>query len=85
MTSDPGAEKLCRMANQIATFFDSQRGEAAEKVAAHIAAYWSPAMRADLLAHLSAGGTGLRPTARAAAERLAERLAGPTPAGSART
>ncbi len=54
-------DKLIRMANQIAAFHASQRGPAAEAVAAHINEFWEPRMRAALLAHVAAGGDGLRP------------------------
>jgi formate dehydrogenase subunit delta len=50
---------MIRMANQIATFFKSQQGDAAEKTAAHINDFWEPRMRAQLIAHLEAGGEGL--------------------------
>lgn len=65
-------EKLVRMANQIATFFDSQKGEdAAEKTAQHLRDFWDPRMRAELSRALETGeADGLSPTARAAAERL---------------
>ncbi|MCC6007148.1 MAG: formate dehydrogenase subunit delta [Rhodobacteraceae bacterium] len=69
------------MANQIAAFFRSQRGDASEKVAAHLRAYWSPDMRAELVAHLRAGGAGLDPVAFTAAQRLA----GLSPSGATRT
>ena len=53
-------EKMVRMANQIATFFKSQpRDDAPEKVAAHIADFWEPRMRAQLREYAAAGGTGL--------------------------
>lgn len=39
-------EKLVRMANQIATFFQSQPGEdQADRVAAHLKDFWGPDMR----------------------------------------
>jgi len=64
-------EKLVMMANQIATFFETQPGDdGAERVAAHLTDFWEPRMRAALLAHVDGGGTGLRPLAREAAERL---------------
>lgn len=63
--------RLVTMANQIADFFAAQRGDAVGSVADHIAKNWDPRMRAGLLAHLSAGGEGLTPLARAAAECLA--------------
>ncbi len=65
--------RLAVMANQIADFFAAQRGDPAALVADHIALNWDPRMRAALAAHLAAGGEGLKPLARSAAERLAER------------
>lgn len=57
-------EKMVRMANQIATFFQTQPGcDRAERVAAHISDFWEPRMRAKLLAHARAGGEGLSPLA----------------------
>lgn len=43
-------EKLIRMANQIATFFESQPEAAPAAIAAHINDFWEPRMRAQLLA-----------------------------------
>ncbi|TGN62243.1 formate dehydrogenase [Paracoccus liaowanqingii] len=63
-------EKMVMMANQIATFFDSQPGDPAEKVADHLRDYWEPRMRAQLLAFLESGGKGLKPSALEAARRL---------------
>jgi len=64
-------EKMVHMANQIAAFFKSQPGEdAAERVAAHLSDFWEPRMRAQLLAHVAAGGAGLDPVALAAARKL---------------
>jgi formate dehydrogenase subunit delta len=63
-------EKMVMMANQIATFFDSQPGDPAEKVADHLRDYWEPRMRAQLLAFLDSGGQGLKPSALEAARRL---------------
>ena len=63
--------KLVTMANQIADFFAAQRGAAAVAVADHIAKNWDGRMRAGLAAHVAAGGEGLSPIARAAAEALA--------------
>lgn len=63
-------EKLVMMANQIATFFDSQPGEAADKIAGHLRDYWEPRMRAQLLTYIETGGTGLRPSVTEAARRL---------------
>lgn len=45
------ADKLVRMANQIATFFATQPGrDQAERVAAHLKDFWGPEMRAALKA-----------------------------------
>lgn len=46
------ADKLVRMANQIAGFFATQPGQdQAERVAAHLKDFWGPEMRAELKAH----------------------------------
>lgn len=42
--------KLTKMANQIATFFESQRGDQSAAIAAHLNENWAPKMRADFLA-----------------------------------
>ncbi|WP_376876780.1 formate dehydrogenase subunit delta [Albirhodobacter sp. R86504] len=42
--------KLTKMANQIATFFASQRGDQPAAIAAHLNENWAPKMRADFLA-----------------------------------
>lgn len=55
-------EKMITMANQIARFFDSQPGDAAPKIAAHLSDYWEPRMRQQLLDHAAAGGQGLLPS-----------------------
>ena len=65
------AGKLVRMANQIATAFDGQRGDAVGDTAAHLKAFWSRPMLEEILRHLAAGGEGLTPTARAAVAALA--------------
>ena len=66
MTVSP-TEKLIRMANQIATFFESQPQDGAPKqVAGHINEFWEPRMRAALLAHADTTTEGLKPLAIAA-------------------
>ncbi|MFV0386260.1 formate dehydrogenase subunit delta [Paracoccus sp. (in: a-proteobacteria)] len=55
-------EKLVMMANQIATFFNSQPGEPAEKVAAHLSDFWEPRMRRQLQDYVAGGGNGLNPS-----------------------
>jgi len=68
-------DKLIRMANQIAAFFEVQPGDRAAPIAAHINENWSPPMRAGLLAHVAAGGEGLSPLVLEAAPAIR-----PTPA-----
>jgi formate dehydrogenase subunit delta len=64
--------KLVYMANQIGKFFAAQGEEAVVPgVADHLKKFWDPRMRAQILAHLKAGGAGLDPHVRAALERLA--------------
>ena len=63
-------EKMVTMANQIATFFDTQPGHAPDKIAAHLKDYWEPRMRDQLKSYLRAGGTGLRPSVQEAVRRL---------------
>ena len=67
------AQRLVTMANQIATAFDGQRGDAAHETANHIKLFWSPPMLRQIRLHLEHGGEGLTPTARQA---LAEVAAG---------
>ncbi len=64
-------DKLVYMANQIAKFFESQGQEqAVAGTADHIQKFWDPRMRAEIFAHLQAGGAGLDPIVRAALESL---------------
>ena len=57
-------ERLVYMANQIASFFATQPGDAAAlQTADHINAYWVANMRREIVAHLDAGGAGLNPVA----------------------
>ena len=66
-------DKLVYMANQISKFFASQGSEqAVAGTANHIRQFWDPRMRAQIYAHLAAGGKGLEPVARAAIEQLSE-------------
>ena len=56
------AEKLVRMANQIATFFHSKpRDEGIAGVAEHINKFWEPRMRRQLFAIIEHGDSGLSP------------------------
>ena len=63
-------EKMVTMANQIATFFDTQPGDAPDKIADHLKDYWEPRMREQLKSYIATGGTGLRPSVEQAAQRL---------------
>lgn len=56
------AGKLVRMANGIAAFFRPYpEREAVAGTRDHIVAFWTPAMRADLLAHWRAGAGEIDP------------------------
>ena len=67
-------ETLVRMANQIADFFKSQGdSEAIAGTEDHILKFWDPRMRTQLMAHLDAGGHGLTPISRQAAEKIRAR------------
>ncbi|HSO47664.1 MAG TPA: formate dehydrogenase subunit delta [Rhizobiaceae bacterium] len=55
-------EKTIRMANQIATFFQSQGGEeAVTGVAEHINSFWEPRMRAQLFELIESGEKSFHP------------------------
>jgi formate dehydrogenase subunit delta len=55
-------DKMVYMANQIATFFDSQPGAGqVAGIAKHLKAFWDPRMLAQLYAHVDSGGAGLKP------------------------
>ena len=74
-------EKLAHMANQIAAFFAIQPHEkAADAVADHLAKFWDPRMRAEILKHYAAGGAGLDPLVKDAVAKLAQ-AAKDAPAG----
>lgn len=56
------AEKITRMANDIAKFMESKpHDEGMTLLAAHINDFWDPRMRRQLFEILDAGGVGLRP------------------------
>lgn len=64
-------EKLVRMANQIATFFESRpHDEGVAGVAAHINDFWEPRMRRQLFDHIAAGGAGLKQMVMEAASKI---------------
>lgn len=61
MTASP-ADKLVNMANQIATFFDTQPGDPATGIARHINEFWEPRMREGLLAQAATAPGDLSPS-----------------------
>jgi formate dehydrogenase subunit delta len=70
-------EKLIMMANQIGTFFASQKADdAVHGIADHIQKFWDPRMRAAILEHVNSGGEGLLPQVRLAIEQLAQQKQG---------
>jgi formate dehydrogenase subunit delta len=65
------AEKIVRMANDIAKFMESKpEAEGRALLAAHINDFWEPRMRLQLFAVIDRGGEGLRPLVMAAAEAI---------------
>ena len=68
-------EKMIRMANQIATFFESQpKDDKAGEVAAHLIEFWEPRMLEKLSAHVAGGGDGLSPLALDGATRAVAKI-----------
>ena len=63
-------EKMIIMANQIATFFNTQPGDAPESIASHLSDFWEPRMRRQLLDYIDSGGDGLSPSVQKAAKFL---------------
>ena len=56
------ADKITRMANDIAKFMESKpHAEGVALLASHINDFWEPRMRRQLFAVIDAGGPGLRP------------------------
>lgn len=56
------AEKITRMANDIAKFMESKpHAEGVGLLASHINDFWEPRMRRQLFEIIDAGGDGLRP------------------------
>lgn len=56
------ADKIARMANDIAKFMESKpHAEGMALLASHINDYWEPRMRRQLFQLLDSGGEGLRP------------------------
>ncbi|MDO9524594.1 MAG: formate dehydrogenase subunit delta [Gemmobacter sp.] len=65
------AEKIIRMANQIATFMLSRpHDDGVQGCAQHINDFWEPRMRTQLFAVIDAGGHGLLPLVMEAAPQI---------------
>ena len=67
------AETLVRLANDIGAFFahEDTPEERAQGVLLHIKRYWDPRMKAQIIGHYQAGGSGLADHVRAAVALLA--------------
>ncbi len=80
-------DKIIRMANQIATFFETaaDEGRAAADVADHINSFWAPDMRAAFHRLVELGAPDLSPLAHKAAPmvRPAPESPGSDPASTA--
>lgn len=64
-------EKLIRMANQIATFFESQPEETRlSGISTHINKFWEPRMRRRFFALLDADDAGFKPLVRDASRTV---------------
>ncbi len=71
------AQKLVKMANEIAAFFASEPDEVARLsgVAGHLRRFWDPRMRRELLRHLEEHrGEGLSELARSAIQKHLDEL-----------
>jgi formate dehydrogenase subunit delta len=71
------ADKLVRMANQIADNFayGSDDAKSAASVADHLRRFWTPGMRRLIVEYLNGGGTGLNKVAALAVAALAQEKA----------
>lgn len=66
-----GAEKLARMAAQIASFFAAYpEVQASEAIAEHINKFWGRQMRAEFLAEFAPGDARLHPLVAAALPKI---------------
>lgn len=64
-------DKLTRMINQIATFFETQPdADKVGRVADHLREFWEPRMLDQLKDHLDSGGDGLSPLALEGSKRV---------------
>jgi formate dehydrogenase subunit delta len=67
-------EKLVKMANDIADFFNAESDKelAAEGIKKHIMRSWDPRMRNEIIKHYREGGTDLHPLTFNAIKKLAD-------------
>ena len=65
-------DNLVKMANNIEAFFRSEpdRDAAIAGIENHLKRFWEPRMRKTIVAHVQAGGAGLRELAKEAVARL---------------
>ncbi len=63
-------ERLVEMVNDIAANQVADPDNAVAVITQHLARYWDPRMRAQIIAHAAQGGVGLVPQARAAVALL---------------
>lgn len=64
-------DRLVTMANQIGTFFSSQKhSDPVAQIADHLSKFWDPRMRANIIAYMRDGGDGLLPQVRQAVATL---------------
>ena len=65
------AEKIARMANQIAMFMETKpHAEGVAGLASHINDFWEPRMRRQFFEIVDTGGAGLRPLVLEAAGQI---------------
>jgi formate dehydrogenase subunit delta len=75
--SHNSAAKLVKMANQIGTFFASQKhSDPVAGTANHLQRFWDPRMREGIIAHVKNGGAGLDPVPLEAVKSLASAAKG---------
>ncbi|MBB4009230.1 formate dehydrogenase subunit delta [Allorhizobium taibaishanense] len=71
MSHEQNAEKLIRMANQIATFFKSQpEAERLAGIATHINKFWEPRMRRQFFEMIDGQSEGFDPLVVEAAKQV---------------
>ena len=71
------ADKIVKMANQIASFFEAEpdRAVVVESIASHLKRFWDPRMRREILRIVDEpAGDGLHDTVREAVRGNRERL-----------